>query len=70
MCGAIKSRGLNWPILSPATGGSAEQWGLGWMLVGVLGACLVGMGLHAFRDNVLGAAMAGTVCPLERSRPT
>jgi len=42
---------------------------LGWMLIGIAGMLLIGMGLHGLRTNALDAALAGTTCPLERGRP-
>jgi hypothetical protein len=39
---------------------------LGWMIIGVLGMCLIGMSLHGLREQALGAALAGSTCPLER----
>jgi hypothetical protein len=39
---------------------------LGWVLIGVVGACLLGLGVHSFRQQALAAAVAGTACPLEK----
>jgi hypothetical protein len=39
---------------------------LGWMIIGVLGMCLIGMSLHGLREQALDAALAGSTCPLER----
>jgi hypothetical protein len=39
---------------------------LGWVLIGIVGACLLGLGVHSFRAQALAAAVAGTHCPLEK----
>jgi hypothetical protein len=39
---------------------------LGWVLIGIVGACLLGLGVHSFRQQALAAAVAGTHCPLEK----
>jgi hypothetical protein len=38
----------------------------GWVLIGILGACLMGTGLQAIRQRAIGAAVTATHCPLER----
>ena len=39
---------------------------LGWVLIGIVGACLLGLGVNSFRAQALAAAVAGTHCPLEK----
>jgi hypothetical protein len=39
---------------------------LGWVLIGIVGACLLGLGVHSFRQQALAAAVVGTRCPLEK----
>jgi hypothetical protein len=38
----------------------------GWVLMGIVGALLVSLGVHSFRQQALAAAVAGTHCPLEK----
>lgn len=39
---------------------------LGWVLMGIVGSCLLGVGIHSFRQQALAATLVGTHCPLER----
>src|SRR5207302_1344585 len=38
----------------------------GWVVIGVIGAILAGLGLHQIRNKALTFAAAGSTCPLER----
>jgi len=37
----------------------------GWVLIGIVGACLMGTGLQTIRQRAIGAALTATRCPLE-----
>jgi hypothetical protein len=38
----------------------------GWVLIGILGACLMARGLQTIRQRAIGSAVTATQCPLER----
>jgi hypothetical protein len=42
----------------------------GWMLIGIIGALMLGSGLHGLRTKVLEGALLSSVCPLDMERGT
>jgi hypothetical protein len=61
--GAPLQRGTDLQLAAAVT----DRPPIGWVVIGVLGAALLGIGLHSLRNQALVAALAGTSCPLERS---
>ena len=46
---------------------TTDRLPIGWMLIGIAGMFLLGMGLNGLRAAAIAATLGGTTCPLERS---
>ena len=55
--------------LEPASTSYPDSVPGGWLVIGVIGMMMAGMGLHQLRGRALSMAGAATTCPLERGTP-
>jgi hypothetical protein len=51
---------------APVSANYPDSVPLGWVVIGVIGMMLAGLGLHQLRGRALAMAAASTTCPLER----